>query len=93
MVSNNGRQMPGQFLDSEWLEDAGALRKMDETTWTRYRGIKRYSFESPTDVITVYRKLYTGLKQVGTVALNIYGSYFDERLSALHLLEGQEIEI
>jgi len=93
MVSNNGRQMPGQFLDSEWLEDAGALRNMDETTWTRYRGIKRYSFESPTDVITVYRKLYTGLKQVGTVALNIYGSYFDERLSALNLLEGQEIEI
>lgn len=93
MVSNNGRQMPEQFLDSKWLEDAGALRKMDETTWTRYRGIKRYSFESPTDVITVYRKLYTGLKQVGTVALNIYGSYFDERLSALNLLEGQEIEI
>ncbi len=93
MVSNNGRQMPGQFLDSEWLEDARALRGMAETTWTRYRGIKRYSFESPTAVLTVYRKLYTGLKPVGTVALNIYGSYFDERLSTLNLLAGQEIEI
>lgn len=93
IVSNDGRQTAGQFLDSEWLEDARLLEKSDSSIWTKRRDIKRYSFESPTSVITVYRQLYTGLKPAGTVALNIYSSYLDEQVSSLKLLEGQEIEI
>ena len=92
-VSNAGRQNAGQFLDSERLEDAEILEKSGKTTWMKRRGIKRYSFEEPMSVITVYRQMYNGLKPAGTVALNIYTSYLDEQVSCLKLLEGQEIEI
>ncbi|WP_313132322.1 sensor histidine kinase [Anaerocolumna sp.] len=93
IVSNEGKVKPEQFLDKKWLEDVRQLEQKDSMTWIRHREISRYSFEKPTSVITAYRKLYIGLKQVGTVALNINASYLDERLSALKLLQGQEISI
>lgn len=93
IVSNEGKVKPEQFLDKKWLEDAKQLEQKDSMTWIKHREVSRYSFEKPTSVITAYRKLYIGLKQVGTVALNINASYLDERLSALKLLQGQEISI
>lgn len=93
IVSNEGMTTSTQFLDSSWLEDAQELKQKEEMTWIKSRQIKRYSFEEPTNVITVYRKLYYGIRQVGTVALNIRSSYLDERLSKLDLLAGQDIAI
>lgn len=93
IVSNEGKVKPEQFLDKKWLEDAKQLEQKESMTWIKHREISRYSFEQPTNVITAYRKLYIGLKQVGTVALNINASHLDERLSKLKLLPGQEISI
>jgi two-component system sensor histidine kinase YesM len=93
IVSNEGKLKPEQFLDKNWLEDAKELEQKESMTWIKHREVSRYSFEQPTSVITAYRKLYIGLKQVGTVALNINASYLDERLSTLNLLQGQEISI
>lgn len=93
IVSNEGKVTSNQFLDNEWLLDAKELEDSKNMLMMKGRSIKRYSFEAPTDVITAYRKLYIGLKQVGTVALNIKKSYLDERLSKLSLLSGQEVSI
>lgn len=93
IVSNEGKVDPEQFLDNEWLSDAKEFQNSENMLLMRARKIKRYSFETPTNVITAYRKLYIGLKQVGTVALNINTSYLDERLSKLNLMSGQEVSI
>lgn len=93
IVSNEGKVTPNQFLDNDWLLDAKELEDSKDMLMMKARSIQRYSFETPTNVITAYRKLYIGLKHVGTVVLNIKTSYLDERLSKLNLLSGQEVSI
>lgn len=93
LLSNDGPVSIDSHLDTSWIEDSIALRFHEENTWVKKREIRRYSFEAPEKVITIYRKLHHGIHPVGTIVLNIKASHIDNMLADLNLLPGQQINI
>ena len=90
--STNGLTQFSDFADISWYESY-IKHTRSENLWVEPRGIKRYSFEKDTEVITFYKKLYSpGMeKSDGVIILNILPTYIEKLLNDLMMFEGQNI--
>jgi two-component system, sensor histidine kinase YesM len=82
------------FYDTSWYQSYLHQTETNQI-WTQIRTAKRYLFEKPTKLITIYRRLYSsGVKHSsGVIVLNIYASYIENLFGNLETYPGQSILI
>lgn len=66
------------FLDQEWIESFRET-PYDVKFWTQMRSIKRFDFEMPEPVISIYRRTFS---RPGVIVLNLKPRYIEEELFA-----------
>lgn len=81
-----------RFYDSEWLDSFDPESKQ-RNVWTESREIRRYSFEEPTPVTTMYKNLYSNVsdRPQGLIVLNIYTEYIEQMLQEASTYPDQDI--
>jgi two-component system sensor histidine kinase YesM len=78
------------YFDTSWFESYLDHQDDKLAFWIDARSIKRYSFESETDVITIYKKFFS---ENGIIALNITKEFLVKKINELNLLQDQMITV
>ncbi|MBD2844845.1 sensor histidine kinase [Paenibacillus sp. IB182496] len=91
LASGTGLANFVEFHDMSWLASFEAHQGADAAIWTEARQIRRYSFEEPIAVTTIYKPLYSSVMRepFGVIVLNIYTEYIERLLRAYETYPGQ----
>ena len=84
--SNNRITSLDYFFDQEWYDSYQNHIDSSESTWSEFRKIAPYDFESSTrEILTIYRKIFSPGKRVpeGVIVLNIRGDTINRTLNTL----------
>ncbi|MFC6552351.1 sensor histidine kinase [Cohnella cellulosilytica] len=94
LASGEGLVRLEGFSDAAWLDGYAAHAEQTDV-WTEARRIRRYAFEAPTDVITLYQNLVSNVnnRPGGVIAINIDTGYIERLLADLTVYAGQEIRV
>jgi two-component system sensor histidine kinase YesM len=94
LASGNGLTKFSQFHDVSWRESFERNREQTGI-WTESRTIRRYTFEAPIPVTTVYKNLYSTVhnKPYGVLVLNVYNDYIEKQLRNMETYENQTIAV
>lgn len=84
------------FPDQSWYPSYLKNKFKDPIFWSESRVVQEYAFKNPTEVWTIYRKIYStsGYKEsIGVIVLNIYTEYLRNLLTDLGMHESQNLLI
>lgn len=91
LASGTGLTNFSQFHDVSWIDSFRAQEDKLARIKIEERQIRHYSFESPIEVTTIYKPLYSTLmnQAYGVIVLNIYSDYIDKQLQTFATYAGQ----
>ncbi|HZG83686.1 sensor histidine kinase [Paenibacillus sp.] len=92
LASGTGLAKFDQFHDVAW-RDSFERNRAETGIWTESRLIRRYSFEEPIRVTTVYKNLYSSVhhRPYGVLVLNVYNEYIEKQLRNMELYDEHTI--